>query len=216
MLLVLPGGLAQRCWPCATGCSARRAPARHRPHPGCGRRQRRRRRWSSRCRSATRGRGRTAALPDVQVTYGPVQVLFGVDLEVRRGRDRRAARHQRRRQVDAAQGHRGHRPPVGGRVASTATTSPVPAADARRPPASRMMPGGRRLPHADGRENLRLAAWLHADDERTSRDAHRARCLELLPRAGRARSTSRRRPLGRRAADARAGHGAHRPSRGCC
>ena len=40
----------------------------------------------------------------VDVAYGPVQILFGVDFDVARGRDRRPARHQRRRQVDAAQG----------------------------------------------------------------------------------------------------------------
>ncbi len=33
--------------------------------------------------------------------YGQTQVLFGVDFEVARRRDRGAARHQRRRQVDA-------------------------------------------------------------------------------------------------------------------
>ena len=42
--------------------------------------------------------------------YGDVQVLFGVDFAVRRGRDRRPARHERRRQVDAAQGDIGRRP----------------------------------------------------------------------------------------------------------
>ena len=40
---------------------------------------------------------------NVDVHYDSVQVLFDVELRGRRGRDRRAARHERRRQVDAAQ-----------------------------------------------------------------------------------------------------------------
>ena len=36
-------------------------------------------------------------LANIDFSYGPVQVLFGVDFEVRKGETRRAARHQRRR-----------------------------------------------------------------------------------------------------------------------
>ena len=43
-------------------------------------------------------------------SYGSLQVLFGVDLDVQRGRDRRPARHQRRRQVDRAAGRGRPRP----------------------------------------------------------------------------------------------------------
>ena len=42
------------------------------------------------------------SLRSVDVAYGQVQVLFGVSLELRRRRDDRAARHERRRQVDGA------------------------------------------------------------------------------------------------------------------
>ena len=41
----------------------------------------------------------------IDMAYGPVQILFDVDFDVARGRDRRPARHQRRRQVHPAQGH---------------------------------------------------------------------------------------------------------------
>ena len=48
------------------------------------------------------GKPNLLSLRSVDVAYGQVQVLFGVSLELRRGRDDRAARHQRRGQVDGA------------------------------------------------------------------------------------------------------------------
>ena len=69
-------------------------------------------------RRAPRGAGRArrgckppnAVLPVIQVrnldfSYGKVQVLFDVELRRLRRRDARAARNERRRQVDAAAGH---------------------------------------------------------------------------------------------------------------
>ena len=41
-------------------------------------------------------------LANIDFSYGPVQVLFGVDFEVQKGETRRAARHQRRGEVDRA------------------------------------------------------------------------------------------------------------------
>ena len=56
------------------------------------------------------------AIPALQIHnldffYGTQQVLFDVNLEVARGRDRRPARHQRRRQEHAAAGRGRARPP---------------------------------------------------------------------------------------------------------
>ena len=39
---------------------------------------------------------------NLDVSYGPLQVLFDVNVEVQARRGARAARHERRRQVDAA------------------------------------------------------------------------------------------------------------------
>ena len=70
----------------------------------------------------------------VEVAYGQVQVLFGVDLDVDAGRDRGAARHERRGQVHpAARDQRHHRSASAGPSSSRAATSPTPT-PARRPP----------------------------------------------------------------------------------
>ncbi len=58
---------------------------------------------------------------DVDVAIDEVQILFRVDLDVARGRDRRAARHQRRRQVDPAA--RDLRPAAGVATAPSSSTA---------------------------------------------------------------------------------------------
>ena len=77
---------------------------------GRGRPRRRLRRW---CRTDPSCR-------DLTASYGALQVLFGVDLEVARRRDRRPARHQRRRQVDRVQGDHRLMAEVDGPSSSTA------------------------------------------------------------------------------------------------
>ena len=90
----------------------------------------RRRRRSPRCRS-----------PNIDFSYGPVQVLFDVGFEVQQGRDARAARHQRRRQVDdPARRSAGSRCPSAASCGSTAATSPTSSPEQRAKPRDHAAP----------------------------------------------------------------------------
>ena len=93
-------------------------------------------------------------------------MLFGVDMEVRAGRDRRAARHQRRRQVDAAQGDQRHASTrSAARSSSTAATSPTPTARQTTALGVIQVPGGKAVfPTLTVAEHLRAAGWLYRDD----------------------------------------------------
>ena len=142
--------------------------------------------------------------------YGPVQVLFGVDFDVRRGRDRRAARHQRRRQVDAASRRStGLLPAAGGHGHLRRRRHHRHCRPSRSPGgASSMMPGGTgRVPDATVAENLRLATLARCRP-RPGRGAERGRprpqCCELFPVLAERMRPDGRQPLRRRAADARA------------
>ena len=55
-------------------------------------------------RSRPVDRAALLSVRELDVDYDGVQVLFGVDLDVKRGRGRRAPRHQRLREVDAPAG----------------------------------------------------------------------------------------------------------------
>ena len=151
---------------------------------------------------------RLLELVGVRAAYGRIEVLHGVDLAVPGGRGRRAARPQRRRQVDHPQG--------GGRAA---------APDGRRGPCRRprrdrglghdlarigvcTIPEGRGVfPNLTVRENLWMATQVSG---RLSRA--RGGRVRPLPPAGRAAHPARRHDVGRRAADAGDVAGArHRP-----
>ena len=103
-------------------------------------------------------------------------------LRRRTRRDRGPARHQRRRQVDAAQGHlRAGHAQARARSRSTARTSPSlpPTSPTHR--GISLMPGGKGVfPTLTVAENLRLAAWLIRDEpERV--EAARARGARPVP-----------------------------------
>ena len=99
-------------------------------------------------------------------------------LRRRGGRDHRPARHQRRRQVDAAAGHQRHPGGVGRRHRlRRARHHPHAAARDRRPGASMHMPGGRGVfPGLTVRENILLANWL----SRRRRGQHRPALREVF------------------------------------
>ncbi len=204
-----------------------------------GARRRRRRPRSCRCpRPATRTRrrcrvparrrraGRTAdgLIPDTPVVLSCQQgrglLRPGADPLRRRprrarGRDRGPARHQRRRQVDAAEGRQragqgrrrrgaaGRRRPITGEPAET-DRPPGPVAHAGRP---------RRLPDADGG---REPPARHLDDPQGPPRRGRGQGAgdRPLPDSAPAGPPAGGQPLGRRAADALAGHGAHGDAQG--
>ena len=126
-------------------------------------------------------------------------------------RDRRAARHQRRRQVDAAQGHQRRRRPDRRRdLLRGARHHPRRRrADHR----ARHHPGARRqggVPHADrGRAPPRRGVAVSRRSRATSKTAN-AEVLDDLPAPARAHRSDGGQPVGRRAADAGARHGVHR------
>ena len=182
-----PTGAASSCrasWPTSATRRRGRAPRRRRGRPAAAatleRRARRRRRATSR-RAERRplGSGPMSDLPThradrarrrrccscrgVDMAYGPVQILFGVDFDVRRGRDRRPARHQRRRQVDAAQGHlRPGASPSAARCTFKGEDVTSLPADVTTHRGISLMPGGKGVfPTLTVAENLRLAVVAH-------------------------------------------------------
>jgi ABC-type branched-subunit amino acid transport system ATPase component len=117
----------------------------------------------------------------VDVSYGPVQVLFGVDLEVGEG------------EIVALLGTNGAGKStllkaVTGLVEPTKGTVEFQGTDITGRPADQvtragvsLMPGGKGVfPTLSVEENLRLAGWLLRDDPGAVADA-RARVLELFP-----------------------------------
>ena len=134
----------------------------------------------------------------------------------RPGRDRRPARHQRRRQVHAVARHLRTppaRPPV--RCCSTGPRSPT------RPPTKSPRDGVVQVPGGKGvftsltvEENLKIAGWLYAKDSEYIRAGHRAGA-GVLPGVAGALGPARRQPVRRRAADAHARARRSSPSRGC-
>ena len=119
----------------------------------------------------------------VDVGYDSVQVLFGVDFEVQGRRDRRAARHERRRQVDAAQGDLRAATRRGGAVFFDGTRH---HARSTRASAAQLgivqMPGGRGVfPTLTVGENLRLAGWLYKRRDPEHVEAATAQVLEYFP-----------------------------------
>ena len=133
---------------------AHRSPA---TSPRCGRRPPPAPR---RCSSAGPGRSKLLLVRDVRGVLRQRPGAVRRRLRGRRGRDRRPARHERRRQVDAAQGHlRGHRGRPRAPSSSTAATSPTPR-PTRSPRMGIAQVPGRpgRLPVADRRARTSSSA----------------------------------------------------------
>ena len=121
------------------------------------------------------GRSKLLLVRNLDVAYGNVQVLFGVDFEVDEGEIVALLGTNGAGQVDAAEGHlgpgrgrprRGHlrRPRHHPRPAQRDRRA-RDRADARRP---------RRLRDLTVRENLRVAGWLHRHDRAGGRRRRRA------------------------------------------
>ena len=131
---------------------------------------------------------------NLDFSYGPVQVLFDVDLDVHEGRGARPARHQRRRQVDPPARHLRPRP-------ARARRRPLPGPHhhlhrRHRPGAPRHRAGARRqggLPEPDrAREPARRRPHLHLG-RRSGWRPSRRRC-STCSRGCSSGSTSRRAP----------------------
>ena len=149
------------------------------------------------------------ALEAIVAGYGDVEVLHGVDGRGAAGAGRRAARRERRREVDAVRGRRGH--------ASTPTSGRVLLDGADVTDASRAPSGARglccscpkRVGSSRGSASRRTCSVLLVDD----RD--RAKAYERFPILGERRGADRRAALGWRAADAEPGARARASRRRC-
>ena len=143
---------------------------------------------------------------NIDFSYGPVQVLFDVNFEVRRGEVLALLGTNGAGQVDdparrqRARGARARR-----RAAQRAATSPTSRPRARARLGIVQLPGGKGVfpsltvePEPRGQRAARRRAHRREIDERVDG------VLELFPELARARQAARRQPLGRPAADARA------------
>ena len=138
------------------------------------------------------GRVKLLLVRGLDVSYGDVQVLFDVDFESRRGRDRRPARHERRREVDAAQGdlRRSSRPNKGAVIFDGRDITHAPPHEIA--PRGIVL-GARRpgvFPSLTVAENLRVAGWIDRRDKQHRRE-RAERGARDLPGAARAARTSR-------------------------
>ena len=159
------------------------------------------------------GKPNLLSLRSVDVAYGQVQVLFGVSLELRRRRDDRAARHERRRQVDRAARD------LGPGRARTRQHQPRGHRHQRHGPAHDRPegrdPGARRagrLPVADRRREPQGRAVDAPARPRVREDGHRGGARPL-PGAAEPHERPGRAALGWSAADARARDGVPRQAR---
>ena len=221
VLLVFPGGLGAafadlRDAAPPTG----RAPAR--PRGTRARRHRSRRRPRRERRGATRhardAPRRVLAVRGLDVEYDGVQVLVRRRPRRRRGRDRRAARHQRLREVDAARARSSGlvRPPPRHGHDRRARHDRTPRRNASPRMGVGHAPGGEGVfPSLTVAENLRLARWL-VPRPAASAPRRRATRSSASPRS---RERDRRaRPATSRAASSRCSRSRWRWSRarGCC
>ena len=135
---------------------------------------------------------------DLEVAYGKTQVLFGVDFHVEPWRDGGAARHERRRQVDAAVRHLRSR--ATGRRLDRLRRPGHHAATAARPRWQRASCSCRVArgcsPTLTVAENLQLAGWLFRDEPEYVQARHGAGA-RVLPGAARALGPEGRQPLRR-------------------
>ena len=165
---------------------------------------------TGRAREALR-RSKTAVpllqLANIDFSYGPVQVLFGVDFEVQKGETRRAARYERCGQVDRAARDQRAR---GTRAGSGAAQRPEHHVRRRRSSAAKylsimQLPGGHGVfGDLTVEQNLAVSARLNAESRAQVTPAD-GDGLRPVPRARRPSQAARREHVGRAAADAGAG-----------
>jgi ABC-type branched-subunit amino acid transport system ATPase component len=117
----------------------------------------------------------------IDVSYGPVQILFGVDLEVQRGEIVALLGTNGAGKSTLLKAICGLVPPKAGSVTFKGEDITGLSADLVTHKGAALMPGGKGIfPTLSVAENLRLAAWLIKDDPQRVKEA-KAEVLELFP-----------------------------------
>jgi len=120
----------------------------------------------------------------IDVSYGPVQILFGVDLEVKRGEVVALLGTNGAGKSTLLKAISGLKPPKSGTVELLGEDVTGLTADVITRKGAALMPGGKGIfPTLTVAENLRLASWLIKDDPTRVKEA-KAEVLELFPILG--------------------------------
>ena len=117
----------------------------------------------------------------LDVSYGPVQILFKVDLEVKRGEVVALLGTNGAGKSTLLKAICGLKPPTSGTVTFKGEDITGLSADLVTHKGAALMPGGKGIfPTLSVAENLRLASWLIRDDPQRVKEA-KAEVLELFP-----------------------------------
>ncbi|HEX4902999.1 MAG TPA: ATP-binding cassette domain-containing protein, partial [Acidimicrobiales bacterium] len=117
----------------------------------------------------------------IDVSYGPVQILFGVDLEVKRGEVVALLGTNGAGKSTLLKAISGLKAPKSGTVELMGEDVTGLTADVVTRKGAALMPGGKGIfPTLTVAENLRLATWLIKDDKARVEEA-KAEVLELFP-----------------------------------
>ena len=117
----------------------------------------------------------------IDVAYGPVQILFGVDLEVKRGEVVALLGTNGAGKSTLLKAICGLKAPKAGTVTFKGEDITGLSADVVTHKGAALMPGGKGIfPTLTVAENLRLATWLIRDDPQRVKEA-KAEVLELFP-----------------------------------
>jgi len=117
----------------------------------------------------------------IDVSYGPVQILFGVDLEVHRGEVVALLGTNGAGKSTLLKAISGLKAPKAGTVEFNGEDITGLSADLVTHKGAALMPGGKGIfPTLTVAENLRLASWLIRDDPQRVKEA-KAEVLELFP-----------------------------------
>ncbi len=120
----------------------------------------------------------------IDVSYGPVQILFGVDLEVKRGEVVALLGTNGAGKSTLLKAICGLKAPKAGTVTFKGEDITGMSADLVTHKGAALMPGGKGIfPTLTVAENLRLATWLIRDDPQRVKEA-KAEVLELFPILG--------------------------------
>ena len=120
----------------------------------------------------------------LDVSYGPVQILFKVDLEVKRGEVVALLGTNGAGKSTLLKAICGLKPPTSGTVTFKGEDITGLSADLVTHKGAALMPGGKGIfPTLSVAENLRLASWLIRDDPQRVKEA-KAEVLELFPILG--------------------------------